>query len=167
MTTTIQPHFPSLEPALIEELNQQASFKEVPAGTELMRPGQFIRSTMLLIEGLIKVYRQDEEGNEFFMYYIQPGQGCALSMICAMGKETSAIAAKAVKDSSLLMVPIEKMDQWMQEYKSWYQFVIQTYRFRFEELLQTLDSVAFRNMDERIEFYLKRHMQTTGSNQIH
>jgi CRP/FNR family transcriptional regulator, anaerobic regulatory protein len=163
---TLQERFPTFEPALVEAIESGATIRQVPAGTELMRRGQFIRSTMLLLDGLIKVFRTDDEGNEFFMYYITPGQGCALSMTCAIGQETSTISAKTVQDSELVMVPIDKMDEWMGRYRSWYHFVVQTYRLRFDELLQTLDSIAFRNLDERIEFYLKRHQKTLGSNTI-
>jgi len=158
--------FPEFEPALVEDIMGCCSIREVPAGTILMRSGQFIRSTVLVLEGLIKVYRTDEEGNEFFMYHLGPGDACALSMTCAIGSEKSAISAKTSKDSSLLMIPVEKMDEWMSRYKSWYQFVVKTYRTRFDELLQTLDSVAFRHLDERIEFYLKRHRDKLGTNTI-
>jgi CRP/FNR family transcriptional regulator len=87
-------------------------------------------------------------------------------MTCAIGQQTSQVSAKASTNTTVLQVPIEKMDLWMSQYRSWYQFVVQTYRSRFDELLQTLDSVAFRHMDERIEFYLKRHRDKTHSNII-
>ncbi len=163
---SIQKVFPAFDTELLEQMEADAQFRQVPSGSELMRPGQFIRSTILILSGLVKVYREDGEGNEFFMYYLKPGDGCALSMTCMVGSQTSTIAAKTVQDSEVIMIPLEKMDAWMSRYKSWYHFVVRTYRDRFEEMLQTLDSVAFRNMDERIEFYLKRHRDTTKSNII-
>lgn len=165
-TSTVQQLFPEFETGLLEQMEASAAIRTIDAGTEIMRPGQYIRSTLLVLNGLIKVYREDGEGNEFFMYYLKPGDGCALSMTCMVGQETSTIAAKTVQDTDVLMIPLEKMEAWMGEYKSWYHFVVKTYRNRFEELLQTLDSVAFRNMDERIEFYLKRHRETLKSNVI-
>lgn len=158
--------FPEFEPGLIDSIAEEATLKEIPAGTVIMRTGQFIRSTMLVMDGLIKVYRTDDDGNEFFMYHLAPGQACALSMTCAIGHQTSQISAKTSKDTTVLQIPIEKMDEWMTNYRSWYQFVVQTYRARFDELLQTLDSIAFRHMDERIEFYLKRHKEKMGTNII-
>jgi CRP/FNR family transcriptional regulator, anaerobic regulatory protein len=158
--------FPEFEPALWTSIEEESAIKEIPAGNIIMRTGQFIRSTVLVLEGLIKVYRTDDDGNEFFMYHLGPGQACALSMTCAIGQQTSQISAKTSKDSVVLQIPIEKMDEWMGEYRSWYQFVVQTYRSRFDELLQTLDSIAFRHMDERIEFYLKRHRDRLGTHVI-
>jgi len=100
------------------------------------------------------------------MYYLGPGQACAVSMFCALQSETSEIMAKAEEDTEVLMVPVQLMDDLMNKYKSWYQFVIQTYRSRFDELLSVVDNIAFHNMDERLEFYLKRHADKTGKKSI-
>ncbi len=164
--TMIKDLFSAFEPGLLDELESDTEIREVPANTVLMYPGQYIRSTLLVLDGLIKVFREDEEGNEFFMYHLEPGDACALSMTCMVAQEKSTISAKTVNDTSVLMVPIDKMESWMNKYKSWYHFVIQTYRNRFDDLLHTLDNVAFRNMDERLEFYLKKHAESMHTKQI-
>ncbi len=158
--------FPQFEPELISIMEQESSFKSYKAGDIIMRRGQYIRSTVLVLSGRVKIYRENEEGGEFLMYYLQPGEACAVSMICAVQSEASEVMARAEEDTELLMLPIQLMDELMNKYKSWYQFVIRTYRSRFDELLTVIDNIAFRNMDERLEFYLQRHMQATGKNQI-
>lgn len=158
--------FPSFEKKLRDELQEKSEIKYFKSGEQLMRTGQYFRSTMLIVEGLVKVYREDDQGNEFFMYYLQPGQACALSMVCATKSEASQLMAKAVRDTTVIAVPLQFMDTWMAEYKTWYQFVLETYRSRFEELLVTIDHVAFRAMDERLVFYLKRHKDTLKTNLI-
>lgn len=158
--------FPQFEPELISIMEQESSFKSYKAGDIIMRRGQYIRSTVLVLAGRVKIYRENEEGGEFLMYYLQPGEACAVSMICAVQSEASEVMARAEEDTELLMLPIQLMDELMNKYKSWYQFVIRTYRSRFDELLTVIDNIAFRNMDERLEFYLQRHMQATGKNQI-
>ena len=167
MKASIQKHFPSFEPALIDQLVHTGELREFPAGEMLMKTGQYFRSTMLIIDGLIKVYREDEEGNEFFIYHLQAGQACALSMICAAKHESSQIMAKTATDTTVISIPLEYMDTWMNQYKSWYYFVLESYRSRMEEMLLTIDQIAFRNMDERIVFYLKQHQKTLQSNHIH
>lgn len=157
---SLQEIFPSFENELKEELLQHCETRQFTAGDPLLRSGQSFRATMLIISGLVKVYREDGDGNEFFMYYLQPGQACALSMVCATRQQTSQVMAKAVKDTAVLAVPLAYMDTWMTRYKTWYHFVLETYRSRFEELLVTLDHVAFRAMDERLEFYLRQHHLT-------
>lgn len=162
----IQERFPSFEKELIEELSKTGEIKTFKEGELLMRTGQYIRSTILVLEGLIKIYREDDEGNEFFMYYLDGGKACALSMICASKQDTSELTAKSVTDTTVITIPLSYMDQWMTKYKSWYQFVLGTYKDRFEELLLTIDHIAFRNMDERLVFYLKRHQDKLKSNNI-
>jgi CRP/FNR family transcriptional regulator, anaerobic regulatory protein len=166
MKQTLHSAYPLFEKQLEQEIEAVGEHRIVPANETLMRKGQYIRSTMLILNGLVKVYREDEEGNEFLMYYLKPGEACALSMVCAAKQEASPIHAKTVAETEIIMVPVEIMSEWMSKYKSWYQFVIETYRSRFDELLNTLDNVAFRSMDERLEFYLKRAQEATSSSVI-
>ena len=162
MTEDIKSLFPSFSKSLTEEIETNASIQEFKAGEVLIRTGQYIKNTVLVISGKIKIYREDDNGGEFFMYYLQPGQACAISMICATKSETSQIMAKVVEDVELVMVPLPLMDKWMMQHRSWYEFVIDTYRSRFEEVLEVVNSIAFRAMDERLEFYLKRHQNACG-----
>ncbi|AWG22935.1 Crp/Fnr family transcriptional regulator [Flavobacterium faecale] len=162
MSTSTQSLFPAFSANLLQAIDSNATIKNIPAGEVIMRTGQYIKTTVLVTKGQVKVYREGENGEEFFMYYLQPGQACALSMICATRNQTSQIMAKVVEDAELLMIPLSLMDQWMMEHRSWYEFVIETYRNRFEEVLEVVDSIAFRAMDERLDFYLKRHSAACG-----
>lgn len=160
----IKKLFPSFSNDLLQDIESLATLKTFEEGSVLIRSGQYIRTTVLVAKGKIKIYREDEEGNEFFMYYLMPGQACAISMICATKQETSQIMAKVVEDTEVIMIPLQQMEQWMSEHKSWYEFVVETYRSRFEEVLQVIDQIAFRSMDERLEFYLKRHSKANKTN---
>jgi CRP/FNR family transcriptional regulator len=156
--------FPQFEPELLEILDKNAVERIFHPGEVLMRTGQYIKSTVLVLKGRIKVYRQNDEGSEFLIYYINPGEACAVSLICALQSQTSEITAKAVEETEVLMLPVQLMDDLMSKYKSWAHFVIKTYRNRFDEMLSVIDNIAFRNMDERLEFYLKRARTVSGQN---
>ena len=156
--------FPNLEEGLYNEIVKHGTIKEVKAGETLLKVGQTIRSTMLILNGLVKLYREDEEGKEFFIYHLNAGQACSLSMVCAAKHETSEVLAKALTEATVLSIPLEYMDQWMSKYKSWYQFVITSYRSRFEELLKTIDAIAFTGLDERLEDYIKKQVVQLGNN---
>ncbi len=155
--------FPTLEDGLLKEILQYGNVIQIQAGETLLRVGQTIRSTMLLVDGIVKLYREDEAGKEFFIYHLNAGQACSLSMVCTARHETSEVLAKALTDATVLSIPLTLMDEWMGKYKTWYQFVITSYRNRFEELLKTVDAIAFSNMDERLEFYLKKQVEAFGS----
>jgi CRP/FNR family transcriptional regulator len=159
---SIRQLFPGLEEELYEEMNSHGEIKEIPAGTVLLRKGQTIRSTMLILEGIVKLYQEDEEGNEFFMYDIEPGEACAVSMVCTYRQENSQVLAKAMTHVTVLTIPLQYMDEWLGKFKSWHYFVIRTWRARYEELLNTINEIAFKNMDERLEFYIKGQVKKMG-----
>ena len=156
--------FPHLEEELYGEIMKNATIKHVKGGDTLLKVGQTIRSTMLLVDGLVKLYREDDEGKEFFIYHLDAGQACSLSMVCATKQEKSEVLAKALTDATILSIPLEYMDQWMSKYKSWYQFVISSYRNRLEEMLRTIDAIAFTKMDQRLEDYIKNQVARLGTN---
>lgn len=161
---TIKQLFPRLEEGLYQDIVQHGTVREVKAGDIMLRVGQNIRSIMLILDGIVKLYREDDAGKEFFIYHLDAGQACSLSMVCALKHETSEVLAKALTDATILAIPLEFMDQWMSRYKSWYQFVITSYRDRFEELLKTTDAIAFTKMDERLENYIKKQVARLGNN---
>ena len=160
----LQQLFPNLEEGLYREMVKHGTVLEIKAGETLLKVGQIMRSTMLIIDGLVKLFREDDEGKEFFIYHLDAGQACSLSMVCAAKHETSEVLAKALTDATVVAIPLEYMDQWMSKYKSWYQFVITSYRNRFEELLKTIDAIAFTGMDERLEYYLEKQVEKLGNN---
>ncbi|KAK6021140.1 cyclic nucleotide-binding domain protein, partial [Ostertagia ostertagi] len=116
--------FPQFEPELIDLIDKNAVMRSFRAGDVIMRTGQYIKSTVLVLEGQIKIYRENADGGEFLMYYLGPGQACAVSMICAIQSQASEIMAKAEEDTDVLMIPIQLMDEMMNKYKSWYQFLV-------------------------------------------
>jgi CRP/FNR family transcriptional regulator len=166
MIDPLKTIFPFFSNELIQDIKSNEVIKSFEAGEVIMRTGQYIKNTILVTKGSIKVYRQDDDGGEFFMYYLQPGQACALSMVCAVKNEKSQIMAKVVDDAEIIMVPLAMMDKWMMQHRTWYEFVIGTYRNRFEEVLEVIDSIAFRAMDERLEFYLKRQVEACGCKEL-
>ena len=158
----LSARFEQLEPELKDEILRIGTLKEVQPGDILLKSGQIINHTMLLLDGRLKIYREDEDGSEFLMYYLEPGNACAMSIMCAMNNERSQIMAVAETDATLLSIPFEATGEWLNKFRSWDEFVLKTYRARFEELLHTLDNIAFRSMDERLLFYLKRLSETEG-----
>lgn len=158
--------FPSFEPELKSRLAQESTLKSIPAGEVIMRTGQYFKYTLLIASGKVKLYREGQDGEEAYIYTLQAGNACALSMICNTRQQTSEIMAMAMEETVAIMIPIQLMDNLMQQYKSWYYFVIDNYRSRFEELLTVLDSVIFKGMDERLEFYLKNQIKARGTREL-
>jgi CRP/FNR family transcriptional regulator len=167
-TTSFTPdeiiqYFPQFDVDLAEFLSQIGESRTFDDGDIVMKTGQFFKSAVLIVKGRVKLYREGDDGEEFFMYYLDPGNACALSMICTARNQSSSVMAVAIEETEAILIPIQYMDRLMTNYKSWYYFVIETYRNRFEELLSVIDNIAFKNMDERLEWYLKRQSQKLGT----
>lgn len=166
IAATFESLFPQFEPTLKAFLQEHAHLVKVAAGDLIMRTGQYIRNTVLVLQGRVKLYREGEDGGEFFMYYLESGDACALSMICATRQQTSQVMAKAVEDTWLLTIPIALIDNMMKQFKTWYYFVLETYRARYEELLVVIDHIAFKSMDERLYFYLTSQYEQLGTREL-
>ncbi|QXP71458.1 Crp/Fnr family transcriptional regulator [Polaribacter sp. R2A056_3_33] len=142
----------------IEKLGVSKSFKE---DTTIIEVGDYIKSMPLLISGAIKILREDEHGDEIVLYYLEKGDTCAMTLSCCMGQTKSKIRAVAETNVELIMLPKEKMAEWLGKYKTWQSYILQTYHNRMDELLEALDTIAFLKMDERLFKYLKDKAMVT------
>ncbi|MGO3238775.1 MAG: Crp/Fnr family transcriptional regulator [Psychroflexus halocasei] len=154
------------EDDLLQEINNVGTYKEVHQGDELIRIGQYIKSMPLLLHGAIKILREDDEGFELLLYYLERGETCAMTLSCCTGNAKSSIRAIAERDSTLIMVPVEKLDEWASKYSSWRSFIFGSYHNRLNEIMDTVDNIAFKKMDQRLLHYLKEKAKFDGNNII-
>ncbi|WP_010135222.1 Crp/Fnr family transcriptional regulator [Ochrovirga pacifica] len=167
MYSELETHYGYLfEKELLEEISKIAIYKEVTKGTTLMSIGQYVKSMPILLNGAIKILREDSEGDELLLYFLEKGDTCAMTLTCCTGNKKSEIKAITELDTRLLMIPVEKMETWLATYKSWRDFVLNSYHHRFMELLDTVDTIAFKKMDERLLKYLKDKKAVTGNKVI-
>lgn len=164
LTTTYGGLF---ESALLQEINQVGTFREIGAGTELIRSGEYIKSIPLLLKGAIKVLREYDNGDELLLYYVEEGNTCSMSMSCCVEQRKSHIRAVAELDTLLIMIPVQKMEEWLGRYQSWRTFVFANYQNRIEEVLESLEKVAFERLDERLEDYLREKARINNENSVY
>lgn len=154
------------EPELMQEIIDVGIIKEVSEGELLMDIGQYISAMPLLISGAIKILREDAEGNELLLYFLEKGDTCALTLSVNRGQRKSEIRAIAELNTVLIMIPIQKMEEWSSAYKSWRNFIFDSYQNRLQEMLDTIDSIAFMRMDERLLKYLRDKQKLTQSTSL-
>ena len=155
------------ESALIQEINQVGTYREIKAGTEIIRSGEYIKSIPLLLSGAIKVIREYDDGEELLLYYVEEGNTCSMSMSCCVEQRKSQIKAVAELETLLIMIPIKKMEEWLGRYQSWRTFVFSNYQNRIEEVLQSLERVAFERLDERLEDYLREKARINSERSVY
>tara|TARA_B110000211_G_scaffold92998_1_gene108389 strand:+ start:622 stop:1260 length:639 start_codon:yes stop_codon:yes gene_type:complete len=154
------------EDDLLDEINEVGVIKEFSSGDTLIDIGSYIRFIPLLLSGAIKILRYNEDGDELLLYFLEKGDTCAVTLSCCMGHTKSDIRAVAEMDTKLVMIPINKMEEWIATYKSWRNFAFQSYHNRLQEMLEAIDSIAFLNMDERLIRYLLEKSKITKENII-
>ena len=154
------------EEALLDEIAKVAIYKEFKADDYLIEIGDYIKTMPLLLTGAIKILREDENGDELLLYFLERGDTCAMTLTCCMGQSKSRIRAIAETNGAMLMIPVEKMEEWLTKYKTWRNFVFDSYNVRLNEMLEAIDTLAFMNLDERLYKYLTDKAKVIGDTEI-
>ncbi|MEC4048801.1 Crp/Fnr family transcriptional regulator [Flavobacterium sp. SUN046] len=155
------------EDKLIDEIAQVSVMRQFKADDVLIDFGDRIQKMPLLLEGAIKILREDFDEGELLLYFIEKGDTCAMTMACCMGTAKSEIKAVAETNGQVIMIPVENMEEWLGKYKSWRHYVFNSYNNRLKEMLSAIDNLAFMNMDERLLNYLLEKAKINNSRQIH
>jgi len=154
------------EDELIKEMAEVGSFQSLKRGEKLMDIGNYIKHMPLLFSGSIKIVREDNDGHELLLYFLEKGDTCAFSLTCCMGNKKSEIKAIIVEDAEMVLIPVKKMEEWLCKYQTWKNFVFESYNLRLEEMLETIDTLAFMKMDQRLYKFLKDKVKLIGSTDI-
>jgi len=154
------------EPALLQEIEKVGTFTQIKQGEQLLEIGDHMTAMPLLFEGAIKIMREDDKGDELLLYFIEQGDTCAMTFSCCLGKKKSEIRAVAEMDTTMVLIPIAHLELWMSTYKSWQKFVLDSYHTRVVELLETVDTLAFLRMDERLLKHLRDKAKVTHNDVI-
>ncbi len=155
------------EPKLIDEICQSGQLRRVSADKIMIDIGSTISFMPIVISGSIKVMTEDKEGNELLLYYLQAGETCAVTMKCCATKAKSTVRAITELESEILSIPIDKMDTWMEKYKSWRSFILGSYNERLNEMVESFDNVVFHSLEERLIKYLKDKAEIADDKILH
>ena len=158
-------HIPgfSSSPELIEKLEKYSIRKSYPAGSVILNENAYIKAIPIVTKGSIKVIRTDENGREILLYYIKSGESCIMSFLGGLHEETSKVKAETEEDTEVLFLPIDKVSLFIKEYPQWLDYIFRLYHKRFEELLDMVNAIAFKKVDERLLDLLRKKSELTGS----
>lgn len=151
MPTPLPKHLlPEFSKDLKTELEKKGVLKRVSAGEVLLKERANIRSIPIIISGSLKVLQEDENGTELFLYYVNAGESCVMSLFGSLHNDVSKIKVIADEDSEILLLPADELRNWIKNYPDWLDFILQLYHKRFEELLDIINSIAFKKTDQRL-----------------
>ena len=165
ITPFLRKLFPT--PKLVEELEQESTLMDIPDNITILNIGDYVKIVPLVIEGRIKVMRNDESGKEVLLYYINPGESCALSIAAGLNNQKSAAYAVTNKDTKLLAIPVDKLDNMIKTYPYLNKFVLELFHKRFNELIDFIDAISFKNVDTRLLKYLEKSLTPDNNNFIY
>lgn len=151
---------------ILNTISKVAELKTFKKNDIIIDIGQELKFVPLLISGNIKVLREDNQGSELLLYVLETGDTCAMSLTCCMAKSVSKIRAIADEDATVIMIPIDQMKNWFNTNDSWRSFILQSYQIRFDEMLETIDALAFMKMDERLFKYLTDKVKLSASTDL-
>jgi CRP/FNR family transcriptional regulator, anaerobic regulatory protein len=150
------------DPKLLEEIRRNGRIRTYKKEELFIRLGEPVSFIPIVLKGCIRVIRQDEQGNELFLYHLYPGQTCAMSLTCCQSGQKSMVKAIAEEDTDLLQIPVSLIEDWFR-FREWRVFISSNYFSRFTELLEVVDLVAFSNMDRQLQHYLEERGRATRS----
>ncbi len=155
-----------LDENLLKEIFETGIYKEFKKDDIIIDINQPLNYIPLLLSGNIKILREDDHGNELLLYFLEAGDTCAMSLTCCLKTSKSNIRAVAESDSSLVLIPVKKIHYWFHTNESWRNFILDAYQIRFNEMLETIDTLAFLKMDERVFKYLIDKVKLSASTSL-
>lgn len=153
-------------PELIAKLKQYSTEKMYREGEVILDENSSIRAIPIVTKGTLKVMRTEEDGREILLYYIKAGESCIMSFLGGMHDEKSKVKAEVEEDAEILFLPMEKVSLFIKEYPEWLDYIFRLYHKRFEELLEIINAIAFKKMDERLLNLLHKKEELSGSKNL-
>lgn len=154
-------------PRVQAKLSEYGFAKQFKEGDIILNENAYIKAIPIVTSGSIRVMRSDEDGREILLYYIKAGESCIMSFLGGIHHDTSKVKAIAEEDTEILFIPIDKVSSLIKEYPEWLDYIFRLYHKRFEELLEVVNAVAFKKMDERLLNYLKKKCELTNSHTLY
>jgi CRP/FNR family transcriptional regulator, anaerobic regulatory protein len=148
-------------PALNREISANARVRKFSRDETLIKPGDDIHFVPIVLKGSVRILRQDADGREVFLYYLFPGETCAMSLTCCQAGAKSMIRAVTEEETEVLQIPVELTGE-LYKYPEWKAYVSANYNRRFAQLISVIDLVAFAHMDEQLLNYLRQRGQALG-----
>lgn len=150
--------------ALIREKLIEFGFvKTFKEGDVILNENAYIKAIPIVTSGSIKVIRTDDDDKEILLYYIRAGESCIMSFLGGIHHDTSKVKAVVEEETEILFIPVDKVTLLIKEFPEWLDYIFRLYHKRFEELLEVVNAIAFKKLDERLFNFIKKKCELTQS----
>jgi len=155
------------EKELIDEIIDVGMLRKINENELLIDIGDNMSHVPLILGGAVKIIREDRNGEEIALYFLEKGDTCAISFINCIHRSKSMFRGITEVETEAIFVPVEKVDQWLKKYESWRHFIIDSYHVRLIEMVESIDSLAFLKLDDRLLKYLTDKVKILKDNTLH
>jgi len=142
------------EKTLIDEIVDVGIFKTFKKGELLVDIGDEMTHIPLILDGAVKIIRENKNKDEILLYYLERGETCSISFVNCINQSKSMFRGVVENYTECIFIPINRIENWLIKYKTWREFIIDSYHDRLIEMVEAIRSLAFTNLDERINKYL-------------
>lgn len=156
-----------LSPQIREKLFEYGFSKAFMEGETILSENAYIKAIPIVTKGSIRVMRTDDDGREILLYYIKSGESCIMSFLGGIHQDTSKVKAIAEENTEILFIPIDKVTLLIKELPEWLDYIFRLYHKRFEELLEVVNAIAFKKLDERLLSFIKKKCELTKSKTLY
>jgi CRP/FNR family transcriptional regulator len=154
------------EKNLIEELAEVGYYQKIPKDELLIDIDDELTHVPMILSGVVKIIRRDKQGDEIVLYYLEQSHTCAISFVNCINRNKSIFRGVAEQDVEAVFIPVQYIDEWLVKYKSFRHFIIDSYHFRLLEMVDSIDSLAFLKLEERLFNYINEKMKITNTNTL-
>jgi len=153
--------------SLFQTILEYGTITKVKARTQLVTCGDEITMIPFVIEGRIRVFKEDEvTGREVLIYHVLNRQTCIMSIISALRNLTSKVDAITCIDSTLIFIPATVLKEWIYSKSEWKNYALDVFMNRYNELIESIESLTFDNVETRIVKLLNKHCKREGKTKI-
>ena len=152
------------EEKLIDEIIDVGILQTIKSNELLIDIGDKMTHVPLILGGAIKIIREDKNGDEIALYFIEKGDTCAISFVNCINQTKSMFRGITEIDTEGIFIPVSVIDEWLVKYKSWRHYIIDSYHMRLIEMVESIDSLAFMKLDDRLHKYLTDKVKIMNNN---
>ncbi|MFD0763053.1 Crp/Fnr family transcriptional regulator [Lutibacter aestuarii] len=154
------------EKELIDEIVENGIFRTISNGEMLIDIDDKMTHVPLILSGAVKIIREDKNGDEIALYFLEKGDTCAISFINCINRSKSMFRGLAEKETEGIFIPVSLVDEWLKKYKTWRYFIVDSYHMRLIEMVESIDSLAFMKLDNRLLKYLTDKVKIMKENTL-
>ena len=148
--------FPFFDQAARAELESCGKIQQYKKGSVLVQDGSYIEKVYFILNGFVKVCREEKSGSQFVLFYLHAGHAFGISLSSGEAKHMCLATFIATEPTTVLELSFDEKDRLAKKHDCIYRYVLKTAVMHYGYYVGLINSMAFEQLDVRIEYFLSR-----------